>query len=259
MSTPGKLYADLSGYYDHFCADIDYAGQCAFARRVFETFASSGAHEYLDLACGTGQHLLEMQQHGFVPHGLDNSAQMLALAAQRCPSAALQLCDLAAFEQQGCFDFITCFLYSLHYSHPRAALAETLRRSFAALKPGGVLLFNAVDARGVRNDAGVSTSMREGEAEFSFRSGWFYRGEGEVLDLNLAIARTEAGSRQEWRDHHVMTALDFATLQQLLDDCGFHTTVLEHDYEKLCAWDGSSSNALFVACRPQACEAAAIS
>lgn len=250
MSTPGNLYTDLSGYYDQFCAEVDYAGQCAFARRVFAAFARGGERAYLDLACGTGQHLLDMQQHGFVVHGLDNSAQMLALAAQRCPQASLQLCDLAAFVQREQFDFITCFLYSLHYSHPTSALAETLKRSFAALKPGGVLLFNAVDARGVQNDDGVTTRLADGAAELSFQSGWNYRGEGEVLDLKLRIARRSGQHVQEWQDHHVMTALTFAQLQELLERAGFDVTVCEHDYEVLRGWDGSSPNAIFIACKP---------
>jgi SAM-dependent methyltransferase len=251
MSVSGNLYADLSGYYDQFCAEIDYAAQCSFARRVFAAFAQSGGHQYLDLACGTGQHLLDMQQHGFVPHGLDNSAAMLARAAQRCPAASLQLCDLAAFEQHDSFDFITCFLYSMHYSHPTSALAETLKRSLAALKPGGVLLFNAVDARGVQNDDGVTTRLQEGDTELSFKSGWRYRGTGEVLDLNLTIARQSAAGNEQWHDHHVMTALTFPQLQELLERTGFEVTVLGHDYELLRGWDGSSANAIFVACKPR--------
>lgn len=250
MSLSGNLYADLAGYYDQFCAEVDYAGQCAFARRVFQAFAGSSGRAYLDLACGTGQHLLDMQQHGFAPHGLDNSTAMLAMAAQRCPEAELQLCDLAAFEQQEQFDFITCFLYSLHYSHPVSALSETLRRSFAALKPGGVLLFNAVDARGVQNGGGVTTHLRDGAAELSFQSGWHYRGSGEVLDLNLTIARQAGDEVQRWRDHHTMTALTFPQLQELLERAGFDVHVLEHDYELLRGWDGKSPNAIFVACKP---------
>ena len=250
MSLAGNLYTDLSAYYDQFCAGIDYAAQGAFARRVFAAFTRSEGRCYLDLACGTGQHLLDMQQHGFEPNGLDNSAQMLARAALRCPGASLQLCDLAAFEQREQFDFITCFLYSLHYSHPTSALAETLKRSFAALKPGGVLLFNAVDARGVENDEGVTTRLEIVAGQLSFRSGWHYRGEGEVLDLHLRIARECAGQSQEWRDHHVMTALTFPQLQELLERAGFDVTVLDHDYDVLRGWDGSSANAIFVGCKP---------
>ena len=110
----GNIYTDLSSYYDQFCAEVDYAQQCAFAERAFVLFATSGARNYLDLACGTGRHLQLMLAYGFVQNGLDNSAFMLAKAAERCPAAQLLLCDLAAFEQVEAFDLVTCFLYSIH-------------------------------------------------------------------------------------------------------------------------------------------------
>ncbi len=250
MSQPAALYADLASYYDRFCAEVDYAEQCAFAQRVFRTFASSPGMDYLDLACGTGRHLQLMQQQCFAPHGLDNSAGMLEQAALRCPQASLQLCDLAAFTQQACYDLITCFLYYLHYSHPTAAVVETLRRSHAALKPGGVLLFNTVDVRGIQNDAGVTTRLEEGDVSLRFQSAWHYRGSGEVLDLNLTIDRNDSSSKTQWRDHHTMTALTIPQLQTLLLQLGFEVEVLEHDYSTLRSWDGVSANAIFVACKP---------
>lgn len=250
MSVPGSLYAELAAYYDQFCNEVDYAGQCAFARRVFQLFCESDGRDYFDLACGTGQHLLDMHKHGFIPHGLDNSPAMLALAARRCPSARLSLCDLAEFDHRNRFDLITCFLYSLHYSHPTNAVRQTLQRSFAALKAGGVLLFNAVDARGIQNDAGVTTYLQQGDSKLSFQSAWHYRGEGEVLDLNLMISRESEDRREQWQDHHTMTALTFPQLDLLLQQSGFQVTILEHDYSTMRAWDQVSANAIFVACKP---------
>ncbi|KJS08045.1 MAG: hypothetical protein VR73_07015 [Gammaproteobacteria bacterium BRH_c0] len=260
MPATGNLYADLSGYYDQFCAEVDYAGQCDFALRAFECFASSGGRdslgrdsfgrEYLDLACGTGQHLLHMQGLGFVPSGLDNSAQMLEQAAARCPGAQLLLCDLAAFEQVAAFDLITCFLYSIHYSYPTTALAQTLSCAWQALKPGGVFIFNAVDARGIRNDNGIMTRVADGAGVLSFQSGWYYRGEGDVLDLRLSITRESAADTRHWRDHHTMTAVTLPTLEKMLEEAGFDVTLLEHDYSVMSPWGGQNFNAIVVAVRP---------
>ncbi|HLS98137.1 MAG TPA: class I SAM-dependent methyltransferase [Porticoccaceae bacterium] len=250
MHIAGNLYADLSAFYDQFCAEVDYAEQCDFAARAFACFASSGGRDYLDLACGTGQHLRDMAARGFAPHGLDNSAEMLALAAARCPSATLLLCDLAAFEQVAAFDLISCFLYSIHYSHPTAALAETLRRAHRALKPGGVLIFNAVDCRGIRNNSGVITRVATTAGELRFQSRWHYRGEGDVLDLNLAISQESPEGARYWRDHHTMTAITFPHLLAMLADTGFLATLLEHDYRVMAPWAGESFNAIVVATKP---------
>jgi hypothetical protein len=102
----------------------------------------------------------------------------------------------------------------------------------------------------VQNDDGVTTRLQDGDTELSFKSGWRYHGTGEVLDLNLTIARKSAAGSEQWHDHHVMTALTFPQLQELLEHTGFEVTVLGHDYELLRGWDGSSANAIFVACKP---------
>lgn len=247
----GNLYADLSLYYDQFCAEVDYAGQCAFAARVFAGFARSGGRDYLDLACGTGQHLQEMTRLGFVPTGLDNSPAMLAQAQARCPMALLLLCDLAEFDQVAGYDLISCFLYSIHYSHPLSQFAETLKRAWHALKPGGVFVFNTVDARGARDEHKVVTRVHAADATLTFTSGWHYRGQGEVLDLRLSIYRESAGSTQTWHDQHTMTALTIPELERLLLANGFEVTLLEHDYERLAPWGGDSFNAIVVATKPQ--------
>lgn len=246
----GNLYADLSMYYDQFCAHVDYAGQCAFAARVFAGFARSDGRDYLDLACGTGQHLQEMTRLGFVPTGLDNSPSMLAQAQARCPQAQLLLCDLAAFDRVADFDLISCFLYSIHYSHPLSHFAETLRRAWQALKPGGVLVFNTVDARGARHEHEVVTRVQAPDATLAFTSGWHYRGQGEVLDLRLSIHRDSAGNTQTWHDQHTMTAITLPELEQMLLATDFEVTLLEHDYDRLTPWSGDSFNAIVVATKP---------
>lgn len=249
MANTGNLYADLSHYYDQFCAQVDYAGQCAFAARVFNTFATSGGRQYLDLACGTGQHLQEMLHLGFVCSGLDNSPAMLDQAQSRCPSAQLLLCDLAGFDKDAEFDLISCFLYSIHYSHPLDNLAETLRRAYQALRPGGIFIFNTVDANGARQEHQVVTTVHADDATLTFTSGWHYDGQGDVLDLGLSICRDSAQGTQIWHDQHTMTATTLRQLEKMLEAAGFEITLLEHDYERMIPWGGSSFNVIVVACK----------
>jgi len=249
MSYISSLYADLSRYYDQFCAGVDYAQQCEFAERAFKCFNESAGNDYLDLACGTGPHLHFMQQKGFHVSGLDNSAAMLELAQQRCPQAQLLLCDLAAFEYERQFDLISCFLYSIHYSHPLTALQETLSRAHRALKPGGIFIFDLVDRNGIRNSEGVVSHADSAEGALRFQSGWNYRGHGEVLDLNLSIELDGVAGVQRWSDHHVMTATTIAEVKLLLQQIGFEVTLLEHDYSRLQEWGGKSFNVIVVAAR----------
>lgn len=247
--TPGNLYADLSSHYDGFCHDVDYAGQADFLQRAFDCLAESGGREYLDLACGTGQLLEAMQRRGFGVAGLDNSPQMLDATARRCPEAALILSDLAAFEIDSRLDLISCLLYSLHYSHPVAALAETLRRAYRALKPGGLFIFDTVDKHGIQNRDAVTRLTQDG-ADFTFRSGWRYDGESETLALQVAIRREDANGVRDWEDHHAMTAISLSGLSALMRETGFTLTLLERDFGRMREWDGRSYNLLVVGRKP---------
>lgn len=253
----GNLYTNLSAYYDLFCADVEYAGQCAFASRVFECFAQTDGRQYLDLACGTGAHIQIMQSLGFTATGLDNSADMLAQAAQRCPDAAFILSDMSAFETPDRYDLISCFLYSLHYSHPVSALKKTLKRVYDALQPGGVFVFNAVDIKGITSRHFVTSKAVADRSLLTFVSGWCYQGEGDTMDLQLSITREPAQAsgitvkKVIWQDQHAMTALEFSHLSAWLSAVGFESTFLEHDYDCLQPWNGSSFNVLVVACKPR--------
>ncbi|MAM89756.1 MAG: SAM-dependent methyltransferase [unclassified Hahellaceae] len=249
----GSLYADLSVYYDSFCAHVDYAGQCAFADRAFAALADAQGKSLLDLACGTGQHLSIMSELGYTVSGLDNSPAMLAAARQRCPSARLILQDIASFEFTSSFDLITCFLYSIHYSFPVASLATTLARAWEALKPGGLLLFDLADKAGVAQRDAVSQARLDG-ADFEFRSGWRYCGDGEALDLLVSIRRLADGQggteAQYWTDRHTMTAISIAEVVAIMQRLGFDVQVFEHDFTALRAWARESFNVIIVGVRP---------
>lgn len=252
MDAAGNLYADLSAYYDGFCHEVDYAEQARFASRAFDCFGESGGREIMDLACGTGQLLAHLGAMGFALSGLDNSPAMLAATGQRCPTAELVLCDLAGFEFDSRFDLMTCFLYSMHYSHPVSAIGESLRRAFRALKPGGVIVFDLVDREGITNRHDITTRLSQHDANFTFRSGWRYSGSGEDLELRVMIAREDATGTQRWMDRHTMTATTIAEVQALMAACGFAVTVLERDFSMLREWGGQSFNVVMVGQKPRA-------
>jgi trans-aconitate methyltransferase len=246
MSNTNQLYVDLSTYYDHFCRHIDYVDQCAFANRVYELFNESNLHQYLDLACGTGQHLKFMQGYGFEVSGLDNSLEMLDQAQIRCPNAKLVPCDLAEFENKAEFDLITCFLYSMHYSHPITSFTQTLNRTYEALASGGIFVFDMVDKFGIRNITDMIDKVDNKEEELSFNSRWYYRGEGEVLDLFLDIQRKTEKGVQDWNDHHTMTAVEITQVKNWMIEIGFQVTLLERDFQTIMEWGGESANVIVI-------------
>jgi SAM-dependent methyltransferase len=236
------LYGDLSHYYDLLCADVDYAEQANFALRA-NGLLGNGGRRYLDLACGSGAHLPHFVNAGFDCVGLDISAPMLVLAAARCPQARLLEQDMSSLKMNQELDFITCFLYSLHYSHPLSQYQQTLQRVYDALAPGGLFCFDAVDKHSVANDIGYTHKMTVDASTLAFHSRWFYSGSGDRLDLHVQIR----DQQQQYNEHHVMTAVGITQIQNLLETVGFSVNIFERNFNRLIPWQGKNGNVVFCA------------
>jgi len=245
MAAP-SLYADLSHYYDLLCANIDYREQSEFALRANKLWGNGG-HHYLDMACGSGALLPYFLAAGFDCSGLDISADMLAIAAKRCPQARLFCADMSDLESTTTLDFISCFLYSIHYCASVAKLQQTFQRVYSVLAPGGLFCFDAVDKDCIANDQGHSHSLRLPDCDLRFQTRWHYSGAGDLLALHIDIRETTDTQQRHFTEHHAMTAIKVPVIKQMLQATGFEVVVLEHDLVRLSEWQGINGNVLFCA------------
>jgi hypothetical protein len=78
----------------------------------------------------------------------------------------------------------------------------------------------------------------------SFNSRWYYRGEGEVLDLFLDIKRKTEDGIQEWHDHHIMTAVEIIQVKNWMTEIGFEVILLDRDFQTIREWDGKGDNVI---------------
>lgn len=246
MSSP-SLYADLSHYYDLLCSNIDYHEQCDFVLRA-NSLWGNGGKQYLDLACGSGMLLAHFSDAGFSCNGLDISQDMLDMAADRCPSANLICLDMSEIDLHNSMDLISCFLYSIHYCSSVAALQKTFKNIYAALSPGGVFCFDAVDKDCIANDDGHYHYLTlPNHNQLRFQTRWHYSGEGDDLDLHIDIRETAGESQRHYQEKHSMTAVNIINIRQMLENEGFEVQILEHDFARLREWQGENGNVVFCA------------
>ena len=102
--------------------------------------------ELLDLASGSGRILRELLQFGHCTAG-DASPAMLSVLRSRFPdeNVTVKELDLLSGEISGRYDAITIFRFIRHYEYSvRRMLWARLR---AALKPGGILMFDVPNVR----------------------------------------------------------------------------------------------------------------
>ncbi len=88
----------------------------------------------LDVACGTGDMVVELQKHGCNVIGVDLSEEMLAIAKVKAPTATYMIADAEHLPfEDATFDAVTCAFGVRNFVHLEQGLNEMLR----VLKPGG--------------------------------------------------------------------------------------------------------------------------
>jgi SAM-dependent methyltransferase len=95
----------------------------------------------VELGCGSGISAAALLDAGYEVLGVDASAQMLALAAERAPGARLVEGSLHEVQLPPCAA-ITAIGECVNYGGP-PSLEPLFRRAWAALEPGGLLVFDA--------------------------------------------------------------------------------------------------------------------
>lgn len=102
-------------------------------------FANCGARRILDIGCGDGTIAAELHGLGFSVTGIDPSAEALARARQRLPTAEFHRASAEALPADlGSFD-AACFVNSLHHVAP-GQMQAALLAAISAVRPRAIVL-----------------------------------------------------------------------------------------------------------------------
>jgi SAM-dependent methyltransferase len=143
--------------YKSDLAYIQHHGFADFARRtgpgVLTELRQAGitTGRVLDLGCGDGTLLRILSKTGYAVDGIDQSKALVRYAAAAAPRAGLTVGSIYTTGFPRC-DAITAigevFSYCSSVNGKSPSLNRLLRRAYAALRPGGVLIFDVlIDGR----------------------------------------------------------------------------------------------------------------
>lgn len=138
-------YHTLAQFYDRLLTDDDTAARAEYLLSLFSRFGARPA-TLLDLACGSGRLTREFACQGIDMVGVDNSAEMLSEAAERCrgisPEVLLLCQDMRALDLNDTVDGAVCVFDGLNHLRNTEAIAETLRRLRLFVVSGGCFIFD---------------------------------------------------------------------------------------------------------------------
>lgn len=224
-----NAYTSLAEFYDLLTRDVPYPAMADF----YETlFSRSGirAGTILDMACGTGTLTCLLADRGYDMIGVDASADMLAVAAEKAYGREnrplllqqpLELLDL-----YGTVDAAVCALDGMNYVKPDK-LREVLRRVLLFLEPGGIFIFD-INAPSKLKGLDGEVLLDETEDVFCvWRAAFDHR--ENACRYGMDIFARDGGKWKRGREEHVEYAYEPFELEMMLLDTGFEKVVLFGD------------------------------
>ncbi len=154
-------YTDFAYLYDNLI-DEDYNEWANYIEGAFFRYGN-GINLVLDLACGTGNITTLLAKKGYDMIGLDKSADMLAVAAQKKGTLPiLYTCqDMSDFKLHGSVDAVICSLDSVNYITNPVKLKNTFNLIKSYLNPRGLLIFDINSEYKISNVLGNNKFIRD--------------------------------------------------------------------------------------------------
>jgi SAM-dependent methyltransferase len=195
-----SMFHGTAHVYDllYEAAGKDYAGESAALHALVQA-RHPGAASLLDVACGTGAHLVHLRRWYDVV-GVDVDAGMLDEARRRLPDAEFIEADLRSFGLGRRFDAVSCLFSSIGYLTSVHDLDQAVDTMVSHLGPGGVFVLDGW----IRPDAWIDESPTHLLT---------------ASDANVTVARMSRSRRQDDKTfldmHHLIGTRD--GIEHLID------------------------------------------
>ena len=170
----------------------DYSAEAADLHQIISE-ACPSAHTLLDVACGTGAHLAQLQRW-YAVEGVDISPAMLEVAGERLPGVPLHLADMRKLDLGRRFDVVTCLFSSIGYVTDPSELQSTVKRLAEHVRPGGVLILDGWVRPDEWSDTYRSYPDVAGDDKMMVVRLGFTRRVGELTELDMHhLVRSDSG------------------------------------------------------------------
>jgi SAM-dependent methyltransferase len=202
----------------------DYPAEVAELHEIISE-ACPGARTLLDVACGTGAHLVELQRW-YAVEGVDVSPAMLAVARRRLPDVPLHLADMRQLDLGRSFDCVLCLFSSIGYITDPAEMRSTIDRLAAHVGPGGVLILDGWIRPDEWNDQYRGGPEFASDDETAVVRLAFSRRVGRITEMDMHhLVRTEAGV-EHFSETHRLALTPTAEYVAAVEDAGLKARVM---------------------------------
>ena len=218
-------YNEFAYFYDEFNGEADYD---ALYSQIHAKLEAHGIHDGIvaDLGCGTGELTLMLTQAGYDMIGVDNSPEMLEIAAetgyQEMPEDEILylLQDMRELELYGSVRAVVSICDSMNYLLEETDLLSLFYRVNEYLDPDGIFIFDLNTVYKYRELLG-ETTIAENREEGSFIWYNYFDEEEQINEYDLTFfIREEEGLYRRFEETHYQRAYELETVKHLLEQAG---------------------------------------
>ena len=240
-------YTSFAQVYDLFMDNVPYEQWCEFLCRLLKK-QNIADGPVLDLGCGTGKMTRLMSERGYDMTGVDNSAEMLQIAAMQQTDVPILylLQDMQELELDGCVRAVYSVCDCINYVIDEEELLCAFEKVYEYLEENGVFIFD-VNTSYKYTELLAKNTFAESREEGSFIWDNYYDAEEEINEYDLTLfIREKDGLYRKFAETHYQRNYAVETLQEMLHKAGFTVIAIYDDYTDapLCQ---TSERAVFVA------------
>ena len=207
--------------------DMNRKGEVDFLVHCFRRYARRPVRSVLDIACGTGPHLVRLADRGFRMTGLDLSPRNIEFLEQRLAAkgrtADLVVGDMTDFRLARPVDAAICMQDSQGHLLTNAQLVAHLRAVAGSVRRGGLYVFDRYMASSWTDPARAwSWSRRRGGliVRASFTALNDVDPVSQVFTERMTLEAVENGTRRVYRQTHRSRMVFPQELRALVDLAG---------------------------------------
>ncbi len=212
-------YGHLAKWFEYLNDDCGYEN---WSQYFIERLRGYSLSRGLDIGCGGGWFTRAFQKEGYQMTGLDISPEMLGFAKEQAYKEGILseylLGDITKFRTPVKYDFATAINDCINYV-PKHRLRLAFERVYAALKKGGIFLFDISSPRKFREKIAntVSVDDREEITYFSFNKA---EEDGASMEVSLFVKNAD-GSYARLDETHRLYAYEEEEILAALQESGF--------------------------------------
>jgi len=135
-----SVFNAYSRYYDLLYRDKDYAGEAAYIAHLLKRHNVSRG-KLLEFGSGTGKHGIILAESGYEVHGIERSADMVALAGSSKGFTSEQG-DICNVQLNRHFDAVISLFHVISYQVTNTSVQAVFSRASEHLHPGGLFIFD---------------------------------------------------------------------------------------------------------------------